>query len=161
MTRVRREIESTIHDEMSNEPNDQTELAVSDGANEMTTVVSYQQQTDSDEQDDGEHHDDDDDDDDQDDDDEYAPCNYFEFSSFFYLYFQISVLLNLIEKLNLLHSTDKPHKKPQNHNENQIIVETNPVNNIHVEAPMITTIIGHPIVEQVPGLIEFFFFCRK
>lgn len=70
-------------------------------------------------------------------------------------------MLNLIEKLNLLHSTDKPHKKPQNHNENQIIVETNPVNNIHVEAPMITTIIGHPIVEQVPGLIEFFFFVEN
>lgn len=77
LTRVRREIESTNHDEVTIEPNDQTELAVSDDANEMTTVVSYQQQTDSDEQDDGEHHDDDDDDDDQDDDDEYAPCNYF------------------------------------------------------------------------------------
>lgn len=54
----------------------------------------------------------------------------------------------------IIKSIDKPHKKPQNNNENQVIVETNPVNNIVVEAPMITTIIGHPIIEPVPGIIK-------
>lgn len=136
---------------MTNEPG-QTELAVSDDANEMTTVVSYQQQTGSDEQDNDEHHDDD---------DEYASCKYLEFSIFLFLFPNSNIAQFDWETKFIAFITDKPHKKPQNHNENQIIVETNPVNNIHVEAPMITTIIGHPIVEQVPGLIELFFFVKN
>lgn len=48
-----------------------------------------------------------------------------------------------------------------------MIVETNPVNNIHVEAPQITNIIGQPIVQQViePGMMKYMnffvgvFFC--
>lgn len=41
---------------------------------------------------------------------------------------------------------DSGHRKPEKPiHSNQVIVETNPINNINVEAPIITTIIGgHP-----------------
>lgn len=64
-------------------------------------------------------------------------------------------MLNNFEYKNI--NADRPHKKPTNNNENAVIVETNPVNNIHVEAPQITNIIGQPIVQQVidqPGMMK-------
>lgn len=50
--------------------------------------------------------------------------------------------------------TTVPHRKPQNNNENVIIVETNPVNNIHIEIPMIGTVVAQPVL----GMSKLLFF---